>query len=201
LQTLNVQTIRINRPKRVRMLVAILASSVTVLLAAELFSNGAPWSAVPSIAKKAAPRPEQTQAAQDEEEQRIGDFMQKVARAHVGRLEPLEQAEEQTTDRPESVSERIDPKASTPLPARKTPSANKSERSRVAALTPKPAATTAAPVEAQAVPPAETKEAAPPSSLTSRVIDSVTGAVTSQNKRIMDGFGYIANAVGSLTKK
>jgi len=201
LQTLNTQTIRNDGPKRVKRLVGlILASSVAVLLVAELYSNGAKWTAVPSIAKKAAPRPEQTQAAQEEEEQRIGDFMQKVARAHVGRLDPLEQVEEQT-DRPESASERIDSKASAPAPLRKSASVGKSERPRIAALAQKPAAAAAAPVEAPAVPPAEAKDAQPSASLTSRVIDSVTGAVTSQNKRIMDGFGYIANAVGSLAKK
>lgn len=201
MQTLNAQTIRNDGPKRVKRLASvILASSVAVLLVAELGSNAAKWTAGPSIAKKAASRPEQTLAAQEEEEQRIGDFMQKVARAHVGRLEPQEQAEEQT-DRPESASERLDPKVSAAAPPRKSPTANKSERSRVAALATKPAAAAAAPLEAQAVSPAEAKEAPPSASFTSRVIDSVSGAVTSQNKRIMDGFSYIANAVGSLAKK
>jgi len=200
LETLNSQAIRNMLPVGVKRRAGeVLAAVVATLLVAAVYANGSKSGTDSPLQEKAAPRLEQGQDAQ-EEEQRIGDFMQKVARAHVGRLDPQEHIEEHA-DKAQIPEEKTEPKTTAAL-SRKTASAGKSERPRVAALTQKPApASAAAPVAAPAVPPAEGKEAQPQASLTSRVIDSVTGVVTSQNKRIMDGFSYVTNAVVSLAKR
>jgi len=203
-QTLKSRVIRSSRfaaLKKVRG--EILVSSVAMTLVAALYSNGPKWGTVSPLEEKPKLFVDEGSAARESEE-RISEFMQRVALAHVGKPQFSAPVEKQ-----ESLVEKAELKAPAVAPrSHRLSNASKLERPRgdntsAASTAPKPLSEQAPIVAGEAAGaagPAQSKESQP-TNYGTRLIASFTNTVLAQNQRVIDGVTSMANAVTSLVKK